>query len=126
MGAVASSVRDAGLQRLAFNAPPCGYADTECEIVYTAGGLKVTMKLFTPDAGQTVRVDDTRQRWLARMDYNDSRLLCIYSHGNSDDLGTGAMYMQWMANTFDMNVARIAARALSRTRALSPARARLH
>ena len=109
MGNVASSVRDAGLQRLAFSAPPCGYSDAQCETVFTAKGRRVPMRLFTPTAAQTIpaKVDETRQRWLARMDYKDSRLLCVFSHGNADDLATSAPYSQWISDTFDMNVARI-------------------
>jgi len=103
MGNVASSVRDAGLQRMVFNAPPCGYSDAQCEAVYTDSGAKVAMRLFTPQNDMTV-VDSTRQRWLARMDYIDTRLLCLFSHGNSDDLESSAAYSQWMSNTFNMNV----------------------
>jgi len=31
-------------------------------------------------------------------------LLCLFSHGNADDLCTSAPYSQWLADSFDMNV----------------------
>ena len=82
----------------------------QCETVFTDKGQKVAMRLFTLTTTQTIlaKVDETRQRWLALMDYKDSRLLCVFSHGNADDLATSAPYSQWMSDTFDMNVARIA------------------
>jgi len=49
-------------------------------------------------------LDATRQRWLARRNYEDSKLLCLFSHGNSDDLSTSAPYSQWLVDTFHMNV----------------------
>ena len=106
MGAVASYTRDAGLQRLAFNAPPCGYADNECEQTATADGTPVALRFFHPAPRQTIpaTVNDAKQRWLARLQYTDNRMLCIFSHGNSDDLGTSAPYSQWLADAFEMNV----------------------
>lgn len=119
MGTVASSVRDAGLQRLAFSPPPCGYSDLQCDIVFTARNQKVAMQLFTPTTTQKIpaTVDETKERWKARLDYdNNTRMLCIFSHGNADDIATSAPYSQWMADTFDMNVARIALAAALRAR----------
>jgi fermentation-respiration switch protein FrsA (DUF1100 family) len=31
-------------------------------------------------------------------------MLCIFSHGNADDLSTSSAYSQWLADSFDMNV----------------------
>ena len=111
MGNVASSVRDAGLQRLAFSPPPLGYSETDFQYAFTADKQqKMATKLFTPTTVRTfpATVDDTKERWRTRKDYVDTRLLCIFSHGNADDIGTSALYSQWLSDTFDMNVARIA------------------
>ena len=106
MGAVASYTRDAGLQRLAFSAPPCGYAATQCEVITAADGAAVALRFFHPAARQTIpaTVNEAQQRWRARQKYEDERMLCLFSHGNSDDLGTSAPYSQWLADAFNMNV----------------------
>lgn len=101
MGTVASYTRDLSLQKLAFNPPQCGYSLGQCEIVSTSDGNSMALRLFVPECDG---ISDTRQRWIARRDYVDLRLLCILSHGNSDDLDTSAAYSQWLADTFDMNV----------------------
>lgn len=102
MGASGSNLNpfEVGLERLAFAAPPCGYSLGECEFVHSELEHLVALRLYTPaDSGPS-----TRQRWLARKDYEDERTLCLLSHGNADDLGTSAAYNQWFADSFDTNV----------------------
>lgn len=102
MGALASYTRDVGLQRLAFNPPPCGYSILQCEKICTTSGNEVATRLFTPTTENVIC--DTKQRWKARQNYTDQRLLCIFSHGNADDIQTSAEYSQWMCDRFDINV----------------------
>jgi len=101
MGNSPSYVVNAGVGKLAFKAPPCGYTLGQCEMVYTISAERVATRLFTP-LGNVLC--PTKQRWIARRQYDDSRLLFIFSHGNADDLQTSAVYSQWLADTFDVNV----------------------
>jgi len=101
MGAVSSYMRDVGLRSLAFQPPPCAYTLGQCETISTVRGERVALKLYTP---QSKLLDDTKQRWIARRQYEDTKLLCIFSHGNADDLSTSALYSQWLADSLDMNV----------------------
>lgn len=97
MGSLASTVRDVGLQQLAFAPPPCAYTLGQCDTVMTADGDRVALRLF-------VQEQNTLQNWRARRDYVDTRLLIIFSHGNSDDIQTSAPYCEWLSRTFDANV----------------------
>lgn len=99
---MASYTRDAGLQRLAFSPPPCGYSIGQCECIHTSNGNVVATRLFTPT--NTGGLCETKQRWIARQNYEDTRLLCIFSHGNSDDIQTSTVYIQWLCDRFNMNV----------------------
>jgi len=101
MGNQASYVADAGVARLAFQPPPCSYTLGACENVHTMSGERISTRLFTP-LGQALC--PTKQRWIARREYEDPRMLFLFSHGNADDLNTCAVYTQWLADTFDANV----------------------
>jgi len=64
-------------------------------------GDRIAIKIFTP---LSVPLDHTKQRWIARREYEDAKMLCIFSHGNAEDLCTSGPYSQWLADEFNMNV----------------------
>ena len=101
MGNQVSHCVNAGVAKLAFQAPVCGYTLGQCENVHTASGERIATRLYTP-LGEVLC--PTKQRWIARKNYEDGRMLFIFSHGNADDLQTCAEYTQWLADTFDVNV----------------------
>ena len=101
MGSQVSYCVNAGVAKLAFQAPVCGYTLGQCENVHTASGERIATRLYTP-LGEVLC--PTKQRWIARKHYEDGRMLFIFSHGNADDLQTCSEYTQWLADTFDVNV----------------------
>jgi len=101
MGSQVSYCVNAGVAKLAFQAPACAYTLGQCENVYTVSGERIATRLYTP-LGEVLC--PTKQRWIARRDYEDSRMLFLFSHGNADDLQTCSEYTQWLADTFDVNV----------------------
>lgn len=101
MGLSYSSLYERGVQKLAFHSPNCNYTLGQCEMAYTLSGESVALKLFSPSS---ICKDDTKQRWMARQDYIDERSLVIFSHGNSDDIGTCSAYCQWLADSLNVNL----------------------
>lgn len=74
---------------------PSSYVHTrDIVMVTTIDGHKIACRLFSPFASES----DTF------LDFKNRHRTVLFSHGNSDDIGTCSSYCQWMADSLACNV----------------------
>jgi pimeloyl-ACP methyl ester carboxylesterase len=78
-----------------YAAPPCSYKHSrDIAMLSTIDGNMIACKMFSPFV-QTVD---------SFMDFQNRHPTILFSHGNSDDIGTCSSYCQWLADSLSCNV----------------------
>ena len=70
-----------------YRPPKCRYELNECDFVKTPSGTDIACRLVSVDPKVT-------ERWNARHDYTDDRVIYLFSHGNACDMNTA--YIEWL------------------------------
>jgi len=70
-----------------YKPPKCRYEFEECDFVKTPSGTDIACQLVSTDP-------KVKERWNARNDYIDDRVIYLFSHGNACDMKTA--YIDWL------------------------------